>query len=1200
MATLGELMGANKKSQKGATEIYGKSKNPDSRPHGPVRRLGTEYTPGTDDGPSQDFDKLHILELQEYWVAHKWAGGSAWSESLTFESIITNNTTNLLNQPNNNYSVIKDLTFDKQLGISDYSSKADGLLLADIEATVVSDITDPDTGEVIGKLESQDNVTTATRALTRESNRYYDHSAIDETDTFTYITADGKFSSRGTFYDQTGNLGNYVVVETDTSLNTARYNRASSYYLMPWYQESKVSVVGGDGAKELSPQGGKLYTVLDMRTRVLRSLVEGTGTLHKDLAPEDVAFTLPNVESALLADLNALIPGQTQMGFGKVPIGDMFIPPADYYGLSSNDDADYSNAEYDTGGVSEDNYAPSFSTHSYGHLNSPLEKFAGALPMGMILPAIMGAIAVIVVALLIELLVSIMDMFGASESAADYGIDPFKPWMHAKGSFRNPADKPMWILQQVLTAMGWPSHLKYDFAKNVQRGIKVFYGMAPEDDGVLMDDWQELFDMMIILIESPGFYTVIIKRVVADVEQIGDAFANFNPSPLGGISSIFEILTAIGSSTTFRFLVRMSEVGEQAAIYMYENGINHGPGATSSESDPLSAQNRLYLTRFENNGSRKSPTSLSAYGSLFLAGQAFWDPGEMIQQKDATAKKLKDFPGHKTVSIRNDDGGEGFNSMISARIPIEIVKYYEERLHADYMPFTIQDLRNNEIVNLPAFIESVDDSFAVDYATTEAYGRTDPVKIWNKTTRTINVSFKLVAHSEDDHDHMYYIINRLTSMLYPQRNVGRLLGTGPKMTRQAVAPFSQVPIGTPVVRLRLGELIHSNYSNNAFGRLIGHPGALDLGENDEASQATPSQRYATAIAVRIAKKEWQNELLFGDKGKTSSDKLLELQPKTKVIVPAGAKIALIEAPKEDTGALGAIAAAALGAGGDVEMAPIFFNAPIDLKCEVMQVEKIARYKGEFIKPAEAASRAADPEEKDKLTYQNFIVFKVGYWDDEKADKDKKAMEEIRKIFGGLVAWGMGLLKEEGRGAALMMECTRDNHPILVPKAEDISVRIRGAGGDPDVYKGLNTKTSTSDSGAVKVMSNAVHDYIQGHPAGIAMRQNAGRGMAGVITQMSLDYSDATWRTDPGSRAPLMATINLAFSPMHDLTPGIDTYGRMMAPTHPVGKFNSDPHSRELSSYDPFGGADKWEKIMLEQPDPKEDKKPSGLLGALGL
>lgn len=160
------------------------------------------------------------------------------------------------------------------------------------------------------------------------------------------------------------------------------------------------------------------------------------------------------------------------------------------------------------------------------------------------------------------------------------------------------------------------------------------------------------------------------------------------------------------------------------------------------------------------------------------------------------------------------------------RIPDNIVKEIENILEAEYMPFYFHDLRTNEILAFHAFIDSITDSFNPEYSSASGFGRIDDVRSYIKTTRNINLSFTIAATSEIDHDMMWYQINKIVAMVYPQWSDGfqvkKLDSEGnvdPKIDFKY--PFTQVPTASPLIRLRVGDVIKSNYSRANLSRLFG-------------------------------------------------------------------------------------------------------------------------------------------------------------------------------------------------------------------------------------------------------------------------------------------------------------------------------------------------------------------------------------------
>tara|TARA_Y100000034_G_C6771825_1_gene344358 strand:- start:196 stop:774 length:579 start_codon:yes stop_codon:yes gene_type:complete len=69
----------------------------------------------------------------------------------------------------------------------------------------------------------------------------------------------------------------------------------------------------------------------------------------------------------------------------------------------------------------------------------------------------------------------------------------------------------------------------------------------------------------------------------------------------------------------------------------------------------------------------------------------------------------------------------------------------------------------------------------------------------------------------------------------------------------------------------------------------------------------------------------------------------------------------------------------------------------------------------------------------------------------------------------------------------------------------------------------------------------------------------GKGLAGFITNMSMDYGASTWETavkqegpEPGQKAPIFVRVDMNFDVVHDIAPGLDAEGAMRAPLWPIG------------------------------------------------
>jgi hypothetical protein len=86
---------------------------------------------------------------------------------------------------------------------------------------------------------------------------------------------------------------------------------------------------------------------------------------------------------------------------------------------------------------------------------------------------------------------------------------------------------------------------------------------------------------------------------------------------------------------------------------------------------------------------------------------------------------------------------------------------------------------------------------------------------------------------------------------------------------------------------------------------------------------------------------------------------------------------------------------------------------------------------------------------------------------------------------------------------------------------------------------------------------------KGNAISRSFRSSGGRGLAGFIESMSFDWYDrVTWEISHGTggndapvegrRAPKVCKVSIGFSPIHDITPGLDHTGFNRAPIYPVG------------------------------------------------
>lgn len=211
--------------------------------------------------------------------------------------------------------------------------------------------------------------------------------------------------------------------------------------------------------------------------------------------------------------------------------------------------------------------------------------------------------------------------------------------------------------------------------------------------------------------------------------------------------------------------------------------------------------------------------------------------GLLLHDSMISAILLNNNQNSDILSI-GEDLLQNFSQQKENRLSSDLVKEIENHLEAEYMPFYLHDVRTNEIISLHAFIDTISDSFTPQYNPVSGFGRIDDIQSYVKTTRNVNVTFKLVSTSQSDHDLMWYQINKIVAMCYPQWSdaLPAYKENDSKELADFKYPFTQVPTASPLVRLRVGDVIKSNYSRTNLSRLHGF-GSRQVIENDVLSES---------------------------------------------------------------------------------------------------------------------------------------------------------------------------------------------------------------------------------------------------------------------------------------------------------------------------------------------------------------------------
>ena len=129
------------------------------------------------------------------------------------------------------------------------------------------------------------------------------------------------------------------------------------------------------------------------------------------------------------------------------------------------------------------------------------------------------------------------------------------------------------------------------------------------------------------------------------------------------------------------------------------------------------------------------------------------------------------------------------------------------------MPMYFKDLRDNTYIFFRAFLEGITEDITPSWAETNYIGRSEPVYVYERATRSITFTLKMFAQSKLELNAIWKKINRLTSLCYPEYAEDELLteyltqgdsdgnvvgGTKPKTRMKP-----------PLTKFRLGDMFGS-------------------------------------------------------------------------------------------------------------------------------------------------------------------------------------------------------------------------------------------------------------------------------------------------------------------------------------------------------------------------------------------------------
>ena len=693
--------------------------------------------------------------------------------------------------------------------------------------------------------------------------------------------------------------------------------------------------------------------------------------------------------------------------------------------------------------------------------------------------------------------------------------------------------------------------------------------------------------------QSPGFWESVAKSAVDTIRQM-----KVNENVVDKLSPQYYI--ELGRSKAIMMMNAFATIGD---IILQVTGKTFDPSTIGSDIKtaagieqvddlPVAAGTRISKSR---EGSGRSPLALSWRGSslpgLYMLSddvvRASLEMGNLITGENPARGMLASSLIEKTYTDPTLKGSK-------ARIPGDIVKIIEDKLDAEYVPFYFHDLRTNEIISFHAFLEQLSDSFSAQYSAYKTYGRADPIQMYTSTTRSISLSFTIAATSRDDFDEMWYKINRLIASTYPKYTKGQLVqNKDSNITFEQ--PFSQVIGATPLMRLRVGDVVKSNYSRFNLARFFGIGSEnVDVskfnssGNNSDINKKTPNAMDAILGGFGIGKLSTNMSMikfysLFGSpikslaaavgQGETNNNNLLNTALTNAAsnflvngfVNPLGYGLMTAFSQNPDntdiTDLASIIGLSNIKETQNVGYQPkltIAYLKPRERPYDV--VDSAGNVNGKFIARRALKVFILKRENKDRfaagLDEPLNRINSIG-------DSDTPA-RETRYTVSVIDPSQYIPVKRDGetsKTASTQLLVTHDDlQPDLGHIFSPAALIINPVSTGIDAFlTSFDNVASTANFSFSSILSDATATQgAQGFmsPANNAVvrsfENNKGRGLAGVIKQLSFNWIDFNWETDWGARAPMGTKVTISFDCIHDLPPGLDESGYMRAPTHNVG------------------------------------------------
>ncbi len=712
----------------------------------------------------------------------------------------------------------------------------------------------------------------------------------------------------------------------------------------------------------------------------------------------------------------------------------------------------------------DDNLLINPAKQSWGTLNNVLDQYSGISNFGMQLLAVALIVALsLVVALIAQLLpgvdlstkVTPIDNNNIRPLGKSYAKSNRLDYSSVASIVSQGSDFDFWGL------LGFPPTI-HPLSKCLGAGVLLFFGIVPPSGSEI-----SLGNLSTLAaaegpksaMKNPGYYTIMARSINRSFLIISDSLLSLGKSFSSGnfVTGVQQSLEFVNIFRESKFMGSLKVFSRLGDAYLYDAENPKIQGDRHKSAFDVLSDDSVLKGRLQNS----TKLSWSAHRSKDLL---IYPSGlqkisvDAVNNLDAnlslnTTDEIKEIIYNRS-SIRSV-----YNADESNRIPTEDREEMEAALDAEYVPFYFHDIRTNEILSFHAFLASLSDDYSATYDSSEGFGRVEPIKTYKGTQRKIGFSFYVAATSQEDFSIMWEKINKLVTLVYPQYTEGRTL-VSPGEKYNIHMPFSQTIQASPMIRVRIGDLIRSNYSKFNLARLFGYT-YKNTKFNDLEIPADDQEGVPPASAANKA------EAAVWSPGNTFKSRDPQLQLWT-----------FLDRDTEKTKLLKNLG-----------------NSSPALALKLITVGKDNNNVYEVI--ADPNAPVAEFE-----AIQNDPAIKAG------------------------------IQLTLAKNLVDFTETTKKKYYAERARITD------------------NIQNSKYTGNVIEFMDEENNAVVK------SFKSSGGKGLAGFIESMSFDWYDrVTWEVAGSSgKAPKMCKVTISFSPIHDISPGLDHEGGNRAPIYPVGGF----------------------------------------------